>query len=138
MSASVVLVSTVLGVKRLRSKTWVVIDGGLNILSTASVGELRRLRFIRDGREMPSESLTTVTIGGPLCYEGDVVMAEAEVPSDIRTGDLIVISDAGAYSISRSTNFNQPRAAVAMRTDTGSKLIWRRETYDDIFSFSVS
>jgi len=138
MSASVVLVSTVLGVKRLRSKTWVVIDGGLNILSTASVGELRRLRFVRDGREMPSESLTTVTIGGPLCYEGDVVMAEAEVPSDIRTGDLIVISDAGAYSISRSTNFNQPRAAVAMRTDTGSKLIWRRETYDDIFSFSVS
>ncbi|WP_029057445.1 diaminopimelate decarboxylase family protein [Stappia stellulata] len=137
MSASMVLVTRVAGLKTLPGKRWVVIDGGLNILPTAAFGERRRLRFLRAGGELPlRDDDPDCTIGGPLCFEGDVVMDHARVPASLAAGDLVVLSDAGAYTVSRSTNFNQLRAAVAQRDGGDGTLVWRRETYDDVFSFS--
>ncbi|SDU18101.1 hypothetical protein [Stappia sp. ES.058] len=137
MSASVALVTRVAGVKALPDKQWVVIDGGLNILPTAAFGERRRLRFVRAGEELSvQKDDPDCALGGPLCFEGDVVMDHARVPASLSGGDLVVLSDAGAYTISRSTNFNQLRAAVARRDGSDGTLVWRRETYDDVFSFS--
>jgi diaminopimelate decarboxylase len=137
MSASMALVTRVAGIKMLPEKRWVVIDGGLNILPTAAFGERRRLRFLRSGQDLPQrDDDPGATLGGPLCFEGDVVMESAKVPASLAGGDLVVLSDAGAYTVSRSTNFNQLRAAVAMRDGRDGTLVWRRETYDDVFSFS--
>jgi diaminopimelate decarboxylase len=137
MSASMALVTRVAGIKVLPHKRWVVIDGGLNILPTAAFGERRRLRFVRSGANLPQRNDDPeATLGGPLCFEGDVVMESAKVPASLAAGDLVVLSDAGAYTVSRSTNFNQLRAAVAMRDGRDGTLVWRRETYDDVFSFS--
>lgn len=137
MSAGMVLVARVAGLKVLPEKRWVVIDAGLNILPTAAFGERRRLRFFRAGEELPvRDDDPDCTIGGPLCFEGDIVMDHARVPASLAAGDLVVLSDAGAYTVSRSTNFNQLRAAVAMRDGRDGTLVWRRETYDDVFSFS--
>lgn len=137
MSASMVMCAKVLGIKRIPERTWVVMDGGLNIMPTAAFGEKRRLRFFRKERELNlGSSYETVSLGGPLCYEGDVIMAEAVVPTGLKEGDVIAISDAGAYTVSRSTNFNQPRAAVAMRDGSTGTLAWRRESYDDIFNYA--
>jgi len=136
-SPSCALLSQVVGVKRTAQKTWLIIDAGLHIMPTASFGETRRLRFLRPGvAEMPvGTDGVTCALGGPLCYEGDVVMPRIAAPADAAAGDLVLISDAGAYTVSRSTNFNQPRAAVALRDGGDGVLIWRRETYEDIFSF---
>jgi diaminopimelate decarboxylase len=137
MSASMALVTRVAGIKMLPEKRWVVIDGGLNILPTAAFGERRRLRFLRSDQDLPQrDDDPGATLGGPLCFEGDVVMESAKVPASLAGGDLVVLSDAGAYTVSRSTNFNQLRAAVAMRDGRDGTLVWRRETYDDVFSFS--
>ncbi|MCR9255209.1 MAG: hypothetical protein NXI16_03850 [Alphaproteobacteria bacterium] len=138
-SPSMTLLTRVIGLKAFDDKTWLLLDAGLHILPTASFGETRRLRFldVGAGREHASDDLIDCAIGGPLCYEGDVVMASAKVPRGLKSGDLVLISDAGAYTVSRSTNFNQPRAAVALRDGQAGRIIWRRETYDDIFAYAT-
>jgi len=136
MSDCMALLTRVVGVKQLRGRTWVILDGGLNILPTAAFGERRRLRFFRKDEEIwPTEGDPLVSLGGPLCYEGDVVMSQVRVPASIAAGDLVLVSDAGAYTVSRSTNFNQPRAAVVSRNGDSGLEVWRREDYNDIFSF---
>ncbi|MBL6430307.1 MAG: hypothetical protein HPM95_00185 [Alphaproteobacteria bacterium] len=136
MSAGMVLVARVAGLKVLPEKQWVVIDAGL----TSSHGGLRRApsaALLSRRRELPvRDDDPDCTIGGPLCFEGDIVMDHARVPASLAAGDLVVLSDAGAYTVSRSTNFNQLRAAVAMRDGRDRTLVWRRETYDDVFCFS--
>lgn len=138
MSESMALLTCVVGVKHLPERTWLIIDGGLNILPTAAFGETRRLRFFRGDQELVvKEDDPICAIGGPLCYEGDIIMAQARIPKNLKSGDLVLLSDAGAYTISRSTNFNQSRAAVVARDGGAGQLVWRRETYDDIFSYAV-
>ncbi len=137
-SDCITLLSRVVGIKDLPGGRWVVLDAGLHIMPTASFGERRRLRFFRKDKELPiSMDSPLASIGGPLCYEGDVLMTEARVPDGLMAGDLVLISDAGAYTISRSTNFNQPRAAVVARNGTYGREIWRREDYHDIFTFNI-
>lgn len=127
------------GVKRRGTGNWLILDGGLNLMPTASMGETRSCRFpTRADPTRVGVDGFLATVGGPLCYEGDVLMGETLVPHDIGAGDLVCIQDAGAYTVSRGTNFNRPRAPVVMHDDyTDSRLVWERETYDDIFRFSV-
>ncbi|WP_037953606.1 hypothetical protein [Sulfitobacter sp. NAS-14.1] len=137
VSDAMALLTRVVGIKRLEGKTWLVVDGGLNILPTASFGERRGLRFFNhEGEFPPSDYTEKCSIGGPLCYEGDVIMPSAMMPATIAAGDLVMISDAGAYTVSRSTNFNQLRAAAVSFDGSDTQTVWRRENYADVFCFA--
>jgi diaminopimelate decarboxylase len=135
VSEAMQILTRVHSVKRTHEHgAWVVVDAGLNILPTAGPAERRQYRLARP-RAGPTGRFM---LGGPLCYEGDVFSFDVELPADVRAGDLMLIPDAGAYSVSRSTNFIRPRACVvALRRGTAA-LCWRRETYDDIFAFRVA
>ena len=120
--------------------TWVVVDGGLNLMPTAGPHEQHRVELVTHRAAGATEAAAvSVMLGGPLCYEGDVFDYTALFPRMPRVGDLIVLHDSGAYTVSRSTNFIRPRAAVIAVSETGSAplLCWRRETDDDIFQFAV-
>ncbi len=132
VSDAISLLTSVAGIKHTSAGTWVLLDGGLNLLPTAGTTETHRFEALRSGAPE-----SDVFIGGPLCYEGDVFSLKASLPSDVRIRDRVLIHDAGAYSITRATSFNRPRAAaVAVRQGTAS-LCWRRETDEDIFGFVV-
>lgn len=139
ISDAMVLLTRIQAVKHFSDHRWLVIDGGLNLLPTAAFGETRRVRFIRgqDVPGMPETADGTYSLGGPLCFEGDVVQRDVPVPAGLVAGSHVCLSDVGAYSVSRSTSFNQPRAAVVMLDGSDPRLIWRRETYADIFQFHV-
>jgi diaminopimelate decarboxylase len=120
--------------------TWVVVDGGLNLMPTAGPHEEHRVELLtRRSADASQPAQVSVMLGGPLCYEGDVFDYSAQFPRLPSVGDLIVIRDSGAYTVSRSTNFIRPRAAVIAVGEGGSSpvLCWRRETDDDIFQFAV-
>lgn len=120
--------------------TWVVVDGGLNLMPTAGPHEEHRVELVTPRSADAAESTPVrVMLGGPLCYEGDVFDYAAQFPRMPRVGDLIVLRDSGAYTVSRSTNFIRPRAAVIAigATSSAPLLCWRRETDDDIFQFAV-
>ena len=139
MSDCMTLLGRVAGLKSLPDRKWVVIDAGLHIMPTAAFGEKRRLRFFRKGEELiVGSNSATVSVGGPLCYEGDVLMVRVQVPHNLESGDIVMISDAGAYTVSRSTNFNQPRASVVIRDGGSGREIWKRESYSDIFAFNTT
>lgn len=130
VSRSMLLLTRVAAVKQTSAASWVLLDGGLNLLPTAGVAELHRYTVIgRDGE--PGR----FHLGGPLCYEGDVFGLDVALPRDISPGDLVAVHDAGAYSVTRATSFNRPRAGVVAVADGRPYLCWRPETDDDIFRF---
>lgn len=131
VSDAVTLLTSVRGIKRTSLGSWAVLDGGLNLLPTAGLTEDHRITALR-----PAAEFASYRVGGPLCYEGDVFTLDARLPADLAVGELVAIEDAGAYSISRATSFNQPRAAVVAVRGTSHRLVWRAEQDADIFSFA--
>ena len=130
VSRSMILLTRVAALKHTSAASWVLLDGGLNLLPTAGVAELHRYTVVgRDGEP------GTFHLGGPLCYEGDVFALDVSLPRDVRRGDVVAVHDAGAYSVTRATSFNRPRAGVVAVEAGRSRLCWRPETDDDIFRF---
>jgi diaminopimelate decarboxylase len=130
VSRSMVLLTAVAAVKRTTTASWVLLDGGLNLLPTAGVAELHRYVALRQETRLESFHLA-----GPLCYEGDIFALHAPLPADIRAGDLVTVQDAGAYGVTRATSFNRPRAGVVAVSGGQARLCWRAETDEDIFGF---
>ncbi|MCG3255050.1 MAG: hypothetical protein KAU62_03100, partial [Candidatus Heimdallarchaeota archaeon] len=57
-------------------------------------------------------------IGGPLCLPVDILSDEA-VNFEIEEGDLLVVLNCGAYTISMSEQFGYPRPAIYQLTNKG-------------------
>lgn len=134
VSRPISLLTRVVNRKVQDTTPWVLVDGGLNIMPTFAFGERRAVRNLERRAGL---SVAPVSLGGPLCYDGDVMMEGVLLPEDTDMGDLLLIDDAGAYSISRSTNFIRPRAAMALFDGSGWSGIWKRETTSDVFRFST-
>jgi diaminopimelate decarboxylase len=141
VSDSMELVTRVVSVKPYGRDlgAWIILDGGLNLLPTAGPNEQHNIRILGDSQN-GGEQRTMIRVGGPLCYDADVLSLTTEVHGLPRIGDLAVIQDTGAYSISRATNFIRPRAPVALVQGLSGdpELCWRRETDDDVFQFAVT
>ena len=123
------LVTRVLGVKREREKTFVIVDSAMNDLLRPALYEARHpIELVRDGRE----SRIVADVVGPVCESADCFIHDAELPEP-REGDLFAILDAGAYGFSMSSNYNfRSRAAEVLVDEGAPRLVRRRETYDDL------
>ncbi len=97
-------------------------------------------RFIMYGSKyealLPSrpldEKTETVTLCGKCCESGDIIIKDAKMPK-INRGDLVAVLSTGAYNYSMSSNYNRlPRPAVVMIKDGKSRIIVKRETYEDL------
>lgn len=132
VSDAMTLLSTVASVKELRDGRWVLLDAGLNLLPTAGAAEKHLFECLTcDGTQVAT------MVGGPLCYEGDVFGLDIPLPQRIKAGDVVVIRDAGAYSVTRATSFNRLRCKVISVTGDEVELSWRDETVDDILRFAA-
>lgn len=136
VSDTMTLVSSVVGQKEATANRWLIVDGGLNIFPTVAMGETRAYQFIKSVVGDYAMDTKKSAIGGPLCYEEDVLFRNVDVPVDVKAGDYLLIADAGAYTVGRSTNFNRPRACVVAYDGSTLQQVWRRESYEDIFQFS--
>ena len=73
-----------------------------------------------------------VTISGKCCESGDVLMSDVKIPQ-VEQGDILVVLSTGAYCYAMSSNYNKiPKAPVVAVKNRTSRLICRRETYEDI------
>jgi diaminopimelate decarboxylase len=69
---------------------------------------------------------------GPVCESGDFLARNRALPP-MKRGDLLATFSAGAYGMAMSSNYNgRPRAAEVLVDGAGSKLIRRRETFEDL------
>ncbi|HJN88325.1 MAG: diaminopimelate decarboxylase [Dehalococcoidia bacterium] len=78
-----------------------------------------------------------VTIAGKYCESGDVLASDIMLPI-LEAGDLIAIPASGAYAPSMASNYNMnPRPPIVLVRDGRSRLIRRRETYQDMMHCDV-
>ena len=74
----------------------------------------------------------TVTIAGKYCESGDVLASDVLLPT-AEPGDVIAIPASGAYCPSMASNYNlNPRPPMVLVRDGQSRLIRRRESYQDL------
>jgi diaminopimelate decarboxylase len=74
-----------------------------------------------------------VRVVGKHCESGDVVVADARLPTDVSVGDILATPVTGAYGYSMASNYNKvPRPAVAFVTAGEARVVVRRETDDDM------
>src|ERR1700726_1137964 len=69
---------------------------------------------------------------GPVCESGDFLAKERPLPP-VERGALLATFSAGAYGMAMSSNYNgRLRAAEVLVDGQTSRLIRRRETYEDL------
>jgi diaminopimelate decarboxylase len=74
---------------------------------------------------------------GPVCESGDFLARDRRLPP-VHRDDLLATFSAGAYGMAMSSNYNgRPRAAEVLVDGSTSRLIRRRETFDDLIRAEV-
>ena len=117
-------------VKRREHKTWLLVDGGMadNPRHALYGSRYSCLTVTGPGRECTEK----VSIGGPYCESGDVLIEDLLMPT-IREDELIAIPVAGAYHLSMASNYNGARRPAVLWLEEGSaSLIIARETVQDL------
>ena len=123
-------------IKRRGEKTWLLTDGGMadNPRHALYGAKYSCLTVAGLGREMNER----VSIAGPYCESGDVVIENLPMPK-VEEGELIAIPVSGAYHLSMSSNYNGAhRPAVVWLEKGKAKLIVRRETTKDLLRRDLS
>ncbi|MDD2920671.1 MAG: diaminopimelate decarboxylase [Anaerolineales bacterium] len=117
-------------IKRRENKTWILTDGGMTDNPRHAMYGAR-YSCLAVSNPM-GENIARVSIAGPYCESGDVVIEDLPMP-EIHVDDLLAIPAAGAYHLSMSSNYNGSRKPAVLWLEEGSaKVIVRRETIDDL------
>ena len=81
-----------------------------------------------------NENKEMVTIAGKCCESGDILIKDFEI-GKAKSGDILAVFATGAYCYSMSNNYNKiPKAAVVLVNNGNSKLICRRQTFQEMIS----
>ena len=116
--------------KRRPGKTWLLTDGGMADNPRHALYDAKYSCLPVSG--LSRESIEKVSVAGPYCESGDVVIEDLLMP-EVQEGELIAIPVAGAYHMSMSSNYNGARRpAVLWLEDGKSTLIVQRETVEDL------
>lgn len=117
-------------VKRRGEKNWLLTDGGMadNPRHALYGSKYSCITVGGPGRD----GIEKVSIGGPYCESGDVVIEDLLMPK-VEVGELIAIPVAGAYHMSMASNYNGARRPAVLWLEQGNtKLIVQRETVQDL------
>ena len=116
-------------------RTFVSVDGGMSdnpryILYQAEYEMLL-------SNKAKEEKTASVTVAGKCCESGDL-LGENVALQEAKAGDILAVLSTGAYNYSMASNYNRiPRAAVVMVKDGASRVIVRRESYEDLIRNDV-
>jgi diaminopimelate decarboxylase len=72
------------------------------------------------------------TVTGKACESGDIIIKDIKLPTPV-AGDILAVLSTGAYHYSMSSNYNRLlKPAVVFVSNGHSRLVVKRETYDDL------
>nr|WP_312579331.1 diaminopimelate decarboxylase [Sedimentibacter sp.] len=121
-------VGTIKDIKGIRK--YVSIDGGMTDNIRPALYQAKYEGIAANKAEQPKTD--TVTICGKCCESGDVLIRDAEV-APLERGDIFAIFSTGAYGYSMASNYNKnPLPAVILVKDGESKVIVKRQSYEDM------
>lgn len=126
-----ILVTKVLYVKESGTRTFIVVDAGMNDLIRPALykayHEIKPVCMTDSG-----EGEITADIVGPICESGDF-FAQGRAIQPVKAGDLLAIFSVGAYGFSMASNYNSRLRACEFLVESDRfTLIRERETYEDL------
>jgi diaminopimelate decarboxylase len=117
-------------------RTYVSIDGGISDNPRPVLYGSGYEAFLP--RSTEADRIRPIRLVGKHCESGDIIVAEGHVPADLAVGDILATPVTGAYGHSMASNYNKvPRPAVVFVADDESRLVVRRETFDDLLRYDV-
>ena len=122
---------TVGGVKRIPNvRTYVSVDGGMTDNPRYALYQAAYTAVLPE--KAAAEPTETVTISGHCCESGDLLQENVPLPA-VKRGDLLAFLTTGAYNYSMSSNYNRyPKPAVVMVNNGETRVVVRRETFEDV------
>lgn len=120
---SFIAITKVLRTKKSWGRKWAFTDVGANSLIPLRYSHYKVIPAKFKGKGQYTN------IGGPLCLPVDIITEEA-VSFDIDEGDLLIVLNCGAYTMSMSEQFGYPRPAIyALNHENSLEII---KSADDI------
>ncbi len=112
-------------------RTYVSIDGGMSDNPRPVLYGSGYEAFLPRATNAPRPRAARIV--GKHCETGDVLVAEAQLPSDLAVGDILATPVTGAYGYSMASNYNKvPRPPVVFVADGAARVVVRGETVDDL------
>ena len=124
-----ILVTRVLYRKQTKSKTFIVVDAGMNDLIRPSLyGAYHDIRPVREKAGEREQA----DVVGPICESGDFLAKDRDLPILVRD-DLIAIMSAGAYGFTMASNYNsRPKPPEVLVDGVRYHVVLNRQTYEDL------
>jgi len=117
-------------------RTYVSVDGGMSDNPRPTLYGSGYEAF--DPARMSADRTDSARIVGKHCESGDILVESAAVAPNVSVGDLLVMPVTGAYGYSMASNYNKVmRPAVVFVSGGTSRLVVRRETYDDLIRLDL-
>ncbi|RAV31326.1 diaminopimelate decarboxylase [Corynebacterium heidelbergense] len=118
------------------TRRYISVDGGMsdNIRPSLYNAEYdcRIVNRLTEAEPVPSR------VVGSHCESGDILIADALIPGDVRPGDLLMLGATGAYCYAMSSRYNMmTRPPVVVVSDGSSRTMLRRETVEDILALDT-
>ena len=112
-------------------RTYISVDGGMSDNPRPVLYGSGYEAF--DPARMSADRTDSARIVGKHCESGDILVESAAVAPNVSVGDLMVMPVTGAYGYSMASNYNKVmRPAVVFVSEGESRLVVRRETYEDL------
>lgn len=112
-------------------RTYVAVDGGMSDNLRPAAYGARYEAFLPARTE--DERPLVATVAGMHCEQGDLLVRDARLPTDVAVGDVLATPVTGAYGHAMASNYNKVlRPAVVFVRDGVSRVVTRRETAEDL------
>lgn len=116
-------------------KTFIIADSNFNHYLGTSLYESYH-EFLK-ADDLASPPCEVVDLCGNLCNTGDTFAKDRRMPR-LAEDDLLAMVNAGAYGMSRGSNYNsRPLPAEVMVSGGNAFIIRRRQSYDDLLQWQV-
>lgn len=116
-------------------RKYVSVDGGMGDNPRYIMYESEYTAVVANNAN--AEPCEKVTIAGKCCESGDILLKDTMMP-EIKVGDTLAVLATGAYNYSMASNYNRiPRPAMAAVSGGRSKLVVKRESYEDLIKNDI-
>ena len=128
-----VLVTGVIYVKEGATRTFLIVDAGMNDLIRPTLYSAFH-NIVPETEPAKGAELIDVDIVGPICETGDTFAKDRRLPA-VKAGDLLVMRTAGAYGAVQSSTYNtRPLIAEVMVNGADYAVVRERLSVEDIIA----
>jgi diaminopimelate decarboxylase len=124
-------VMSVLRQKVSEDQRFVIVDGGMNDFMRPSLYDA--FHNLLPAKQPKGSKKLSTHIVGPICETSDCFGHHRPMPP-LKTGDIVVLADAGAYGFSMGSNYNlrgKP-AELLVTSEQDVRLVNRAQTYEEL------